>query len=262
MISSTFVLLKGIGDTTERRLWDHGIATWAAFRSTPTIPWISTARKTLYDQQLAVADTHLAQDDSRFFTQCLKPRDHWRLYNRFRASALFLDIETTGLSADEGEVTMVGLSSGGTMTTLIRGDSLTREHLEDHFTKASVLVTFCGTLFDVPYLKAKFPGLTVDMPHIDLCFVARRLGLRGGLKHIEREMGIERPPHLQGLDGWDAVRLWHAWEAGDPQALAQLRAYNEADTINLNTLADLLYDQLVEHCTGSADHGTFVTSPQ
>src|SRR5207249_1292873 len=89
--------------------------------------------------------------------------------------------------------------------------------------------------------------LVLDQPHIDLCFLARRLGLRGGLKRIEPIAGVERPGPLQGLDGWDAVRLWNRWRYGhDAAALELLLAYNEADAMNLQPLADFLYDQLAQ----------------
>lgn len=70
------------------------------------------------------------------------------------------------------------------------------------------LVTFFGSVFDIPYLCAKFPGLRLPPWHFDLCFAARRLALQGGLKHIEQTLGIERSESIRGLDGWDAVRLW------------------------------------------------------
>jgi uncharacterized protein YprB with RNaseH-like and TPR domain len=51
------------------------------------------------------------------------------------------------------------------------------------------------------------------------------------------------------LDGWDAVRLWNQWRHGhDPAALERLLAYNAADCINLEPLADLLYCGLRERC--------------
>jgi len=50
---------------------------------------------------------------------------------------------------------------------------------------------------------------------------------------------------VQGLDGWEAVRLWNAWERGDSTALDRLLRYNESDTRNLEPLADLLYQRLV-----------------
>ena len=69
--------------------------------------------------------------------------------------------------------------------------------------------------------------------------------MQGGLKHIEYEVQIERETDVVGLDGWEAVRLWHLWCAGDEAARDLLLRYNAADTKNLEPLALLLYDQMV-----------------
>jgi uncharacterized protein YprB with RNaseH-like and TPR domain len=83
------------------------------------------------------------------------------------------------------------------------------------------------------------------MPHFDLCFAARRLGFTGGLKYIEQDFDIEREPAITGLDGWEAVRLWQQWKAGEETALDLLLRYNAADTRNLEPLAEQLYRQMV-----------------
>jgi hypothetical protein len=69
--------------------------------------------------------------------------------------------------------------------------------------------------------------------------------MRGGLKLIEHEVQITRETDLAGLDGWEAVRLWHQWRRGDMAARDLLLRYNAADTRNLEPLAVLLYDQMV-----------------
>ncbi len=248
MIQSTFTLLKGIGEFTERRLWDLGVGDWQAFREADMLPGISPPRKALYDVELAAAQSHLLEGRSQYFARCLKPRDHWRLFEAFRPRTLFLDIETTGTTPGFGEVTLVGLYGAGKMTTLVRGESLTEDRLNEELARFDLLVTFFGSIFDVPYLRAKFPGLIVNQPHFDLCFAARRLGFSGGLKRIETQMDIDRPADLRGLDGWDAVRLWRAWQAGETDALERLLRYNEADTRNLEPLAEMLYQRLAEKC--------------
>jgi len=159
---------------------------------------------------------------------------------------LYLDIETTGGPPESGEVTVVGLYADGVMTSLVRHQSLTPQRLQEILSRYDLLVTFCGSVFDVPYLRAKFPGLVLDQPHIDLCFAARRVGLRGGLKQIESSIGLERSPDLHGVDGWDAVRLWQASRRGSEDALELLLRYNEADTRNLLPLARLVYSRLAE----------------
>jgi uncharacterized protein YprB with RNaseH-like and TPR domain len=245
MLTSTFVLLKGIGPGTERRLWQEGITDWATFLSHPAIHNISPSRKSWYDETLATAQSRLAAGRADFFGTCLKSRDHWRLFETFRHRALYLDIETTGMSAREGQITVVGLYRNGRMSSLVRGETLTEDRLQAELEQTDLLVTFFGSAFDIPFLQTAFPRLDLKKPHFDLCFAARRLGLHGGLKYIEREVQIERDTALEGLDGWDAVRLWRQWRGGDEAARDLLLRYNAADTKNLEPLAELLYEQMV-----------------
>ncbi len=245
MLTSTFVHLNGIGSFTERRLWEEGIADWTAFRRQSRLSGISPSRKALYDADLAAAQDHLDRRNARYFAGCLPTRDHWRLFRTFGVGALYLDIETTGLSAHDGQVTVVGLYRNGRMSTLIWDDSLTKEVIQEELDRADLLITFFGSAFDVPYLQTCFKGLHVSIPHFDLCFAARRVGLQGGLKLIERELDITRESDLHQLDGMDAVRLWHQYRAGDVAALDLLVRYNAADTKNLEPLAELLYDRLI-----------------
>ena len=133
------------------------------------------------------------------------------------------------------------------MTTLIQGETLNEVRLNQEFAKYDLLVTFFGSGFDLPYIRYKYPNVMLDHPHFDLCFAARRLGYKGGLKHIELEFDLSRPIDVAGLTGWDAVHLWQAWQAGDSQAGSQLLQYNEAAAKNLEPLAELLYDKLVQH---------------
>jgi len=248
MIESTFVLLKGIGESTERRLWASGVENWRAFLGCDRIPGISPLRKQAYDRDLLAAMHHLQEGQAQHFSRCLKPRDHWRLFETFRSSTVFLDIETTGDPAPQGDVTVVGLYANGRMTSLVLGHSLSTERLQRELAHYNLVVTFFGSVFDLPYLRAKFPELVLDCPHFDLCFAARRLGLGGGLKRIESELGIHRQADLQGIDGWEAVRLWQRWRRGQTEALDLLLRYNDADTRNLEPLAEILYSRLRTHC--------------
>lgn len=186
------------------------------------------------------------------FSSRLPRREHWRLYETCRSRAGYLDIETTGASPESGEVTVVGLHRGGNTTSLVRGETLTTERLQAELDHCDLLVTFFGSVFDVPYLRAKFPDLQFPTLHFDLCFAARRLALRGGLKHIEQELGIERNRTISGLDGLDAVRLWFQWRRGDTIARETLLSYNRADTENLVLLADRFYEDMVSRFGPSA----------
>jgi uncharacterized protein len=248
MIESTFILLQGVGDHTERKLWAAGVADWQRFLGLPSVPGVGQERKRLHDDDLRLASHHLSAGDVRYFSRRLKTRDHWRLYETFRSRTVYLDIETTGGPATYGDVTIVGLYANGRMTSLIKNATLTERRLQDELAKYDLVVTFFGSVFDIPYLRAKFPRLSIDHAHIDLCFAARRLGLRGGLKQLEIEFDIPRASDLQGLTGWDAVRLWHMARHDAGSSLDLLLRYNEADCRNLERLAEILYSRLTAAC--------------
>jgi hypothetical protein len=246
MLTSTFVLLRGIGLGTERRLWQEGITDWSCFLQQSSLSGISAMRKSWYDEELLKAASCLRAGRADYFGTCLKSRDHWRLFETFQHRALYLDIETTGMSPRMGgQLTIVGLYRKGRMSSLVRGDNLTEDRLQYELEQTDLLVTFFGSGFDIPYLQAIYPRLNFKKPHYDLCFAARRLGLPGGLKSIEREFMIHRGADLEGLDGWDAVRLWEQWRGGDDAALDLLLRYNAADTRNLEPLAQSLYERMV-----------------
>jgi uncharacterized protein YprB with RNaseH-like and TPR domain len=102
-------------------------------------------------------------------------------------------------------------------------------------------VTFTGKRFDVPFLEESL-GVEFALPHVDLMYPCRRLDLTGGLKEIERAVGIDRD--RPDLSGRDAVRLWHEYERGDDGALETLVSYNRDDTANMERLLDIVADRL------------------
>ncbi len=257
MLTSSFIFLQGVGPATERRWWQQGVVEWHHFLNHPSIAGLSAARKSWYDDELRTAQCQVAQGNFLSFGQRLPRREQWRLYDLCRPRICYLDIETTGLPPEQGDVTVVGLHRNGTTTSLIHGDSLTANRLQDELDHCDLLVTFFGSVFDVPYLSAKFPGLRFPSLHFDLCFAARRLGLQGGLKSIEAGIGIERRAEIRGLDGWDAVRLWAEWCHGQMAARERLLAYNRADTEHLVQVADHLYEQLVTRFGPAAAFPTF-----
>ena len=243
MIESSFCFLPGVGTRTERRFWTQGLVTWEDFLNITSLPHVSGTRKALYDEEITQARDHFVRQDARYFARTLPTRYQWRLYEWLRPRAVYLDIETNSF----GEITVVGLYGHGVYTALIRGESLNWRRLADELSHYDLLVTFCGTSFDLPMLSAYFPNLTLDKPHIDLCTVGRQLGYRGGLKAIERRLGIERAPPLDGFTGHDAVQHWNRWRhRRDDDARRLLLAYNEADSVNLEPLADMFYCQLVQ----------------
>ena len=97
----------------------------------------------------------------------------------------------------------------------------------------------------------QFPDVDLDHPHFDLRFGCRKVGMCGGLKQVERDIGIVRSENIAEVDGFEAVRLWKRWtSSGDRSARDRLVEYNIADTVNLRELADIAYRRLVTDYAG------------
>ena len=244
-VENSFIPVRGVGERTEQRLWERGITHWDEFDRSTVGPTTADRIETFIEE----ARGRLADGDSRYFAEALPSGESWRLYENFREDACFFDIETTGLSHDRDDVTTVSFHRGDETRTLIRGDDLTAGALREEFDRASLLVTFNGKQFDVPFLETSF-DLSIDNPHVDLRYPCRRLDLTGGLKAIERGIGVERD--RPDISGRDAVRLWREYERGDERALDTLVSYNREDAVNLRTLMDVVAGTLHDRTFGAA----------
>ncbi|WP_049896619.1 ribonuclease H-like domain-containing protein [Natrialba chahannaoensis] len=238
-IENSFIPVRGVGETTERRLWEHGITHWDDFDG-------SVVGDTLADRiEDFIADgrQHLEQGNLTPFAEALPASSRWRLYENVREKTCFLDIETTGLDATSNDVTTVSLHRGGETKTFVKDRDLTSDRLAAELESASLLVTFNGQRFDVPFLETCY-NVDVTTPHVDLMYPCKKVGLDGGLKAIEQDLGIER--EMPDISGRDAVRLWHEYERGDEGALETLVEYNRADTKNMEPLMDRVATRLHE----------------
>lgn len=243
MLTRTFVHIPGIGPVTERRLWQRGVLSWHDFMCAPASAGLSAAATEKLSRAVAASLKHLEDGNHRYFASALASREHWRAYPEFSHRVAYLDIETTGM-AEHDSVTMVGVYDGSDVRIYTKGEDL--QDFADDIGDYGLLVSFFGSCFDLPFLRRRFPGLRFDQLHIDLCHVLRRLGLKGGLKNIERQLNIPRSPETEGLSGWDAVRLWREWERGSSEALELLKAYNREDIVNLETLMHYAYEHMCQ----------------
>lgn len=240
MLQNTFCHIPGISRSRELQLWRNNILHWNDLKDNHIVLPFSRRH-----QLLTVIEDSIAaheNNDYQFFVNRIQGRDHWRVYDELKNQCCFLDIETTGLSKHHDDVTVIGIYDGKASKILVKGKNL---HLfPNEIKKYPLLVTFNGRCFDVPFLKAKFPQVDFNKFHIDLRFALKDIGYTGGLKRIEKEIGIQRDDDLQEVDGWEAVRLWYRYLKGDEQALDTLIRYNKADIENLQFLMDFAFERL------------------
>ncbi len=233
MLEHTFLHLPGVGEKTETRLWDRGFLHWDDVTGHADPPF-SRAKRGLALGALEESRQRLAAGDSEYFAERLPSSEHWRLFSDFGRSVAYVDIETTGLGNGTGDhITTIALYDGQTVKTYVHGRNL--EEFEDDIRNCSLLVTFNGKCFDVPFIERQM-RIKLPQAHIDLRFVLKSLGIKGGLKNCEKLFGLDRA-ELDGVDGYFAVLLWNEFlNTGNEQALETLLAYNAADVIGLEVL--------------------------
>jgi len=170
-----------------------------------------------------------------------------KLYNIFvprpsKAEA-YLDIETTGLSPSGCEITVTGIHlcrRGNADFVQFVGKDNCADVILDALEGIDMLYTYNGSRFDLPFIHSALGvNLAAIFNHHDLMFDCWRNGLYGGLKGVERQLGIAR--NLPDMNGWEAVKLWWKYvDSFDLDALNKLLEYNKEDVLNLKTLKDML----------------------
>jgi hypothetical protein len=241
MLERSFIHLPGVGPKREIALWRAGIHTWQDFLDRGR----SVVGPALYAQGRPVVERCLAACEGPGGLAELAPlfpaAEHWRFWPRLDR-VVYLDIETGGMPEEWGGITVVGLWDSERLEQLVANHNMSS--INNSMIEYDVVCTFSGTSFDIPVLKKNFPLIHIPPLHIDLRFLLKRLGITGGLKRIEKRMGINRPEEVADMDGYGAVRLWQNHLAGDLHALDILLAYNAQDVLNLPQLLSHGVNQL------------------
>jgi uncharacterized protein YprB with RNaseH-like and TPR domain len=155
----------------------------------------------------------------------------------------YLDIETTGLSPQYCDITVVGIHLvGGQESRFIQliGEDVTANNILHALDGVDTLYTYNGSRFDLPFIYVRLGiNLAKLFSHCDLMYHCWRNNLYGGFKGVERQLGIQR--RLKEVDGFEAVKLWWKYVNDyDEVALSALLEYNKEDVINLKTLRERL----------------------
>jgi uncharacterized protein YprB with RNaseH-like and TPR domain/predicted nuclease with RNAse H fold/dephospho-CoA kinase len=243
LILNTFQHIKGISAKKEIELWRAGVLTWDDLEKRQNLQFSlfdDLASNSIFLSSKQAID----EENADFFSQQLSPREFYRIALSFPYKTLFLDIETTGLSKYYDKITLVGWCMGKDYGVYIQGDS--DEPLRKALEKASIIVTFNGSLFDIPFLRQKMPELKIPQCHVDLRFLSKRVGLSGGQKVIESTLGIKRKKNVANVIGETAPLLWYKYCWGDQEALKQLISYNHADIEGMKIIFDEAVKRLLK----------------
>jgi len=239
MLRNTFIHLPHIGKFTEQRLWENGITTWGEVISQKNE---YALRFSHINHLLKLSEEKLVNKDVKFFTDRLTSEHQWRIFRQFQNQTAYLDIETTGLGRPKDHITTIAVYDGNEIYHYVHGKNL--EQFKRDITKFRVLITFNGKCFDIPFIEREF-GIRITQSHLDLRYILKSLGLKGGLKSCEHQLGLSRGD-LEGVDGYFAVHLWRDYRNGNKKALDTLLAYNIEDTINLEKLMEYAYEKKID----------------
>lgn len=241
MLKSTFQHLRGVGKKKEALLWQAGVTSWERYRGSEQFSLFGGFAG---GGELSASFEAYERGDVEFFASSLPHDEHYRIALEYPDEVLFLDIETTGLSLYYDSITLVGWDYAGRYDVYVSGTA--EDNLLSIMSKAKVLVTFNGTMFDLKFLLKRFPDLRIPPVHVDLRYLAKRVGLSGGQKAIERELNFRRTKSILGLEGEGAPILWHKYRRGSLAALKKLIRYNHADIEGMRFILDHCVRRLTE----------------
>ncbi len=161
----------------------------------------------------------------------------------FTAEA-YLDIETTGLSFFNDTITVIGIyrhTSNSTEFIQLVDTEITWANLGNALAGVDKIYTYNGSRFDIPFINFILEiDIADNFRHHDLMYDCWRRNLYGGLKAVERQLGISR--QLKDIDGRQAITLWWNYRLGnDHKSLSLLLQYNKEDVLNLQELRNKLF---------------------
>lgn len=250
MLTNTFCHINGIGEKTERRIWERGVLSWGDA--------IDHGKKKLVGRNFELlksgieeSQSQLDRRNAKFFGESLNSNEVWRIFPQFRDSVAYLDIESNGLAGAEEVITTISVYDGSSLNYYIRDYNL--HQFKDDISRYNLLVTYNGKCFDLPAIERHL-GVRFNHAHIDLRFVLASLGYKGGLKGCEKLMGIDRG-ELTDVDGYFAVILWREYcHNTDIRALETLLAYNALDAANLEYLMVRAYNEKILDTPFASEH--------
>jgi uncharacterized protein YprB with RNaseH-like and TPR domain len=252
MLKHSFLHIPGYKSVLkEKQLWEDGILTWEDLlalkrKDSVKTSFSSKRKKASAKQQTEMPqwyeESHqaLSRGDVEYFAKRFPVAEHWRLAVSHPGDAMFLDIETTGLSCGFDKITLIGWSLNGRYNVIINGRDDPTDFLAA-LSKAKALVTFNGKCFDMKFIEREFGQGVGPTAHTDLRYICRRVGLTGGQKYIERCIGLVRNTTVS--DGEEAVFLWTQYRYGRKtkvrqDALRNLIIYNHADVEGMKHIFD------------------------
>lgn len=235
MIRQAFQHFRGIGTGRLRQLQESGIRDWDELAAVAHKLPLGDGGRARLREEIEQCDRAIAERNLRYLVGAFVGSDQWRILGHFFPAASYFDIETSGLDIDS-HVTVISCYHRDRIYNFVHGENM--DGFLDLLEEVELLVSFNGASFDVPQILRLYHIPDLPCAHIDLRWLSYHASMPGGLKSIEKRMGINRPHDLMGVDGEEAVWLWQLWEdQGMENARDRLLRYCSADSVSLKLLS-------------------------
>jgi uncharacterized protein len=234
MITRCFTFLDGISNRKQDIILNQA-SDWNGFLEVD-VKGISKLRKFFYNQKVREARQALLNDDVVFFNKYFKNKDLLHLYDYYEDETCFLDVE---INRGREDLILVGVYDGFETKQFLKGYNLDKKTLFDYLSRFKVIVTYNGSSFDVPLLKKYFDS-KLNFIHLDLKPLCLSVDLKGGLKEVEKQLGLNRDLCYSVKPG-DPCKIYRAFlVTGDRYYLDLLLNYNEEDCLSLKRIIEFI----------------------
>lgn len=247
MLENSFLHFSGVSKLAEKALWLRGITDWNLLETHLPLELDLGSVGLIYlgteiREQIIDSREALLAGNAGYFWNLLPYDQTWRIYASLPRSFWALDIETTGLGHSH-RVTSICVTNGEVLRQFVRTKNL--DEFYDFWEAKSndILLTYNGVQFDIPFIEKTMDWKNL-LPHLDLMHVLHKMGIKGGLKGSEEQLGIRRKDSISKMGGYEAVILWNRYvETDKEEYLDLLLEYNREDTTNLHKILEIVCER-------------------
>ena len=160
MIECYFEWIPGIGNATQKKLWDEGFVDYTSiFKCQPRCLSSKMHQKALS----SIQELKLARDEKKlsWINKNLPSNLHWAFIPDYLDTIAYLDIETTGLHKHRHYITTIAVYDGKQVYDFVNGDNL--QDFPDFISKFEAIATYNRKTFDLPFMEYEFNFFTTKV---------------------------------------------------------------------------------------------------
>ena len=151
MIKQSFQICDGIGELTEKKLWNLGFKNWDKILQSEMPDSFSRAKWRVLQSELVKFQDVIDKSDFMRFNRLCPSKLIWRSIPELIGKIAFLDIETTGLDRFCNKITTIAVYDGIQCHNFVNGKNL--DDFPGFIKRFTAISTYYGKIFDINFIK-------------------------------------------------------------------------------------------------------------